>query len=261
MYANCFAQAPQDPRDLTYRQIKHEWDVFTRNPATVTFVVEDRSRVELERVCGCGQMVFVQQDFADWVHETRKPGINGEAARQDKQHLLDFRQMRSANSSKGVIGLVTRWHSGTEGSFPESFRAGVRAVLYRGMMDFFLGFKFREIIGETNGHQAFQYAQDAGFRVLNRFSDYYSVPNTPEPRYGLVHITREQALQNDATRISQLFVDYRAPRLHLNETSRELLQLAMLGYGDSEIARLTGCSLKGIQKRWYVLSALERSNP
>lgn len=267
MYKNCFAEAPQHRGDPIFRQIEHEWNTFTwskeadanRRESSVTFVVENVGVNGARGVCGCAQIVFVSEAFAESIIARPRPGINMEAANEDVVHLLNNAQVEEANSGTGLNALITRWHSGTRSRFAEQFRLRVQTRLYQGIMSFFLGYRFQRLIGETNGPEAKQLAEESGFTALPHHEPPSSASSGEPQQYGTVYINRRLAYSKPSAHASHLFNDFQVPRLHLNLESRELLQLAVLGYSDSTIAGLLGRQLSAIRKRWHVLSALEAS--
>ena len=73
-YENCFFQ--QRTVAAIWETVRHEWKVLLENDAAVSMVVEDAERPAGRRIVGCGQLVFVTDEFVAWMKSLPRPSLN-----------------------------------------------------------------------------------------------------------------------------------------------------------------------------------------
>ena len=238
--------------------IKREWDVVMANPTTVSMLVEDQQRIPTRRLVGFGQIVFVTDAFVRWARTDMGPWLNARVTRRPPDGswpILDIKALRRANSGDGVNGLIARWLTAHFLSSEEELR--VRSYISRHPFPPHRGYRYKEVLVEAIGEDSIRRAINAGFRVRNDYGAFYQEnPLLPPPaeRPCVLSITRAEAVADEGTLIDQLFA-YTPPCVFFKAHEQELLNLALAGASDEQIAGALCVSTEAIKARWLTIFA------
>ena len=239
--------------DVGFRAIiKREWRVLMRNPITLTMVVEDKERRPGECIVGIAQAVFVTSQFVHWAKTDMVPWVNAHITRplpDGSWPLLNPEEVREANSGNGLNVLLTRWGIAHSLSHEEGLR--VRAYMNRNSLSFHRGYNLREILVEAIGEDAQQLALNVGFHLRNDYAMFYRDHPSPPPdkRPILMGVTREEALAKEGSFVSYMFT-YTPPRFFFKSHEQDMLNWALLGASDKEIADRQGITLEAVKGQW-----------
>ena len=238
--------------------MQREWDVLLRNPTTLSLILEDKDLPEGERIVGCGQAVFITEEFARLARCGLPPWMNAHVtrARPDGSYpyLLDLKGIRAANSGVGLNLLTTRLTI-TADRYSLADSNYIRRFLYDAGSLLTHGYKIKEAFIEATGEAAKAESLRAGYRVLNDYGAYYEqqgVEPSPSARPCLLHLTRTEALLHEGTIVSYLFA-YTPPRIFFTPREQELLCLAATGVEDDEAAQRLHLTKWTVQARWQAI--------
>jgi len=239
--------------------VAHEWRVLLENPATLSLIVEDRTRGGGRRVVGCAQLAFVSEAFVRRVTRGDRPWVNVQATRpmaDGSWPLLTPAQVRQAHAGVGLFALITRWRradtlqSGDEKRQVHTFMDAAFQALTR-------GYRYREVLLEAIGDEARRQAWEAGFAERADYADFYCA-NPPAPpddgRPYLMGITREEAAAREGCLMGHFFTAL-PPRLGLSPGEQELLFRCLQDESDEEIANALGITPSAVKKRWLTVYA------
>jgi hypothetical protein len=243
--------APPPDSAPTAQALRHEWQVFMSNRATLTMVVEDRSRPADLRIVGIAQNIFVADRFVEYVSSGTPPGVNKHASRplpDGSWPLLTPEELRRQNAHEGVNCLTTHWNwAHLESSVEEEV---VRSYIDRHFDLWCFGYNYKRLLIGAVGTWNAEVLKRAGYVVLADYQDYYrgSLPAADYRPY-LLHITREQARAREGVKVNQYF-RLAGPQLDLAPEAQEVLFHAVLGYSNEEISGLLNISAGALKKRW-----------
>lgn len=196
--------------------------------------------------------VFVDADFAAVLERTEgvRPGHLAVAEYvAEGTGLLDLEQIREAQKGGGLNFVVLHSHffglGGTETRFAQEVEMASQALFSS-----LRGYHLRSFYHESVDSTLFGWLRSAGLRPVpaRRRRD------KTEPERQLFRITREEAEHEPGARISALFVEYRA-LFGLKGTFRDLLEVAMRGSTDKQIAEALSLSVPAVKRRWERLYA------
>jgi hypothetical protein len=249
-YRTCFPneQANKDLRT----SVKQEWDVLLAHPATTTILIEDAERAVDRRVVGCGQSVFITEQFVHFLESGLPPWVNQHATQplpDGSWPLLSPKEIGRANGREGLHGLLTRWTILDDLSSEDAMK--VRVFMHAAFYVFTGGYKLKALWVQATGPVALQEALRAGFRLVEDYADYYYRQESPSPDSHpyLLKITREEALALEGSLISHAFA-YTPPRCYFKEREQEVLILARHGLSSAAIAEELNVTVWTINKRW-----------
>jgi hypothetical protein len=223
---------------------RQSWQRLFRNPFFATAVLEASPPIQCNRLVGFGASVLIAPAFADAELADPRPDINSRfiAAIHAGQPALPARQeVAEANAGPGIdiIILCSRtWRY--ELLNPEQSHEA-QHLLAASFTERHAGFRVRRILCETAHARARAYLERSFvFRVVAEFPDQGRI---------LHCVTRESANAAAASLGNGLF-NYREPSLHLRDSDQELLQAALAGATDQELAATLRLQPSAVKARW-----------
>ena len=240
------------PREIAYR----EWRILLTNPSTLSMVVEDEERPQGARLVGYAQSVFVSDAFVQWARSTMPPYVNTHATNKlpdGSWPLLSQAEIRAANSGGGLNALTTHW-GWAEPPLTADEGPVVRDFIHDKFPFYARGYNYKEIMVEVSGDKNREMCEQMGLRLRRDYAEYYRTTPPPEPDLHpyLMSLTREEALGSEGSRMSRNFV-YTPPRIFFDRRDQEVLQMALSGMQDEEIANALGVGQAAVAKRWLKL--------
>ena len=225
------------------------WNGLLEHPSFHATVIESDGEIAGHQIVGCGMGIFVTAAFADAVTASPRPGLNSRiiaAIAAGERILLGRDEIAEGNAGSGLdfVNLYGTWRDGimTEGQL-----ADVHALLGRGFVEHFAGFRFNRVLKEAIGDSRIAFARATGtYRLLAEF---------PECESALAVVTRESALAAPYSVAASIY-RHRAPVLRLRPAEQELLMAALSGKTDAELSSDLALSLEATKKRW--LSIFDR---
>ena len=218
-----------------------------------TAVVFEEVNGTCVRLLGAAVGTFVAQDFLQEVKTPPFFWATPELLRRVKRGqspVLSDKQVREENSTSGLSLYV--WHTGV--SVDDNKRPEVQAALVGEFVRQYRGYRIKELIQQAESLENFHGMRSAGGMRVNPgdgcFEDYWEigpVDVVKEPQ--LVGITAEIAHRVKASWVSTLF-NYQLPSFGFTRGEQSLLDCALGGGTDEEIADRMSVSLSAVKKTW-----------
>jgi hypothetical protein len=207
-----------------------------------------------ETIIALGAAVFITDDFLETQKKMPQPGAaerilasalgpNSPVLRPPAIHRLSERHGLS------VAVVLHQWDRANTGRDIES---EIRIQLTKAFLNDFRGYRLRELLTEVLGEEELRWAVSGGFMLRHGYDDWYRAHQGPTPRRYLIGADRKEALSVEGTILTLLF-HYREPVCRFSRSERRLLQVAVTGATDSDIAAALGISLSVVKKRWTAI--------
>lgn len=232
------------------------WRYLLLRGALISAVVEDHDRALEDRILAAGMTYIVTQEFMEEVRKSRRPTLGHvlvDALTNGRCPALDRAGVRNANSSVGLnLAFQGILKPGIEAD--EQFGM-VLDRLTRAFFEFKAGYKIKQAVTEAIGEQELQLHYAVGGRALDVQPILNADPALPSslPSFR-IWLHREAALNDPGSQFCRLFL-YSPPRFFFSEKEQVLLQQAMQGMTDEELASTLGVSLSTVKKRWQSVYA------
>lgn len=232
------------------------WRRWLQEDRMVMAVIEDGLRPPAARLVGFGASVFVTDEFAQEAKTTGAPYPTARIVQRwlaGDAPLLDADGVRRANSGEGLTQFVTHctWRPALA---PDEARL-VKATLIEALLFFYRGYRLNELLQEVYSEEERARGEAIGAWVINDYRAFYAThPEAlppPDRRPYLIGISREEV--RDGSYGSPLFF-YSPPRFFLKPGEQAMLQLALLGRADGDMAQALNVSLSTVHKRWRAVS-------
>jgi hypothetical protein len=228
------------------------WRWLLRNKRLTNCIIESPELAGGRRIAAFGATVFVSRAFADAEIAEPRPGTTArmiESIAAGRPVVLSKPQVRAANTRGGLdlLALYSTWRKG----LPPGQVTQVRVLLAEiGLMQH-AGYRLRRVLQELPDSSHIQAARE--WRVF-RFLEYRKLPqaasrNPSNPDRALAVAEMEDALSNPGSVAAMLF-NYREPVLKLRESHQALLEAALGGLTDEELAATLGLKIAAVKKRW-----------
>jgi hypothetical protein len=234
------------------------WSGLLSSQSAISSVVEDLDLAAGNRLRGYGVSVFLTDEFVQHAKTPPLFWIGPELLRtlpQNDSPILDLTAIRRTNSSDGLNLFV--WELDLRATFGDEFLA-VGTQLIRSFFQDHSGFKIKEVIGQHPFGRVFRAAvQVGGWLVQNRRCEYAPLQNPDAIERArapfVLGLTRELAHEHPGW-LSALF-DYRSPRLFLTPGEQRMLNAALDGRTDDQLAEVLAVSISAVKKCWQSVYA------
>ncbi len=252
---NHFAFKPDEYPDLV-----EFWKFLIANSMAVSAVVIDHLNERESRVVGFGMSVFTTDEFADEMGESLSPYL----ARQIFERwlkgngplpILNAQQIKQANSTTGLnIGVIHRgWINAQPELTVEDFEIGPK--LYEVFAALTVGYRLNRLQVEVYGEVDRERLQSFGYRCRTDYADHFEHGFPPPPPGNdpfLMELTTGEILQRPYGASTPFFL-HRTPKIYYTTQEQQLLQRAIFGESDAEIARSLKISISTVHKRWRMI--------
>jgi hypothetical protein len=230
------------------------WCALLRRESIISAVVEDLERNDRDRALALGVSVFVTDEFLRRVKTPPLFWIGPELIRhilQNNSPILDSAAIRRANSGEGLNSFV--WEADIRSTEKTEFLA-VATKLGQAFVELHAGFMIKEAIAQHPCGRMFRLAvQFGGWFLQSPSGEYVQLrhPEAEESVHGpfVLGLTRELAREHPGSWLSTIF-DYRSPRCFFTRAEQRLLNSALSGRTDEEIADVLAVSLSAVKKCW-----------
>lgn len=228
------------------------WRETLEGRSGTSAVVEDTDRLERSRIVAWGLSVFVSDSFMIDVKTRLPPYVGLHLLRRwsdGHSPILTLSEIRRANEGDG-LNILALHHGWLENTAPDQVIAA-QQKLAESFNAYHAGYKVKEFLHEVYGAESVRHYRNIGVLLRKEYAD-QPTPTPPpppgrEPR--LVGITREEALSRPGTLAMGIFL-YAPPRFGFTNGERDLLQQALDGRTDEELAQVLHVSLATVKKRW-----------
>lgn len=218
-------------------------------------VMEDQFAPEGQKIVWfCGK-VFISDEYAHFLKVEAAPFVGTQvlgAWRKGRLPLLTQAEIRRANSGDGVNILVL--NSGAPARMLEGDNLTVLADRVVDFSWYFSsGYKCKEMLEEFYDDFTWRWAENSGFRLRTDYGRYYETHQDERPAvdqtprlYG-VNARESQAMPGS---LASLIFRYNTPKFRFRAGEQELLNEALLGETDDDLARSLGVASVTVRKRW-----------
>lgn len=248
------------------RDLLSLWRELVTAKAANAMVMEDVRAVPGERIVWFCFKVFVTDVFATHMKTDAPPFVGRyvvELARAGQSPLLNFQQLRKANSPGqcGVNLLVLN-----SGAPPRVFAQGLWNLIAGKVVEFTPlcagGYRLNELLIEVYDDFGTTWVEGTGMRLRNAYEAYFARENTSPLRHAngavvvprLYGISKAEADAAYGTAFSAIF-HRQTPRYRFSHAEQELLQWALFGESDAELAGSLSISQASVRKRWVGIYA------
>ena len=222
------------------------WHLLLKHAAFRHAAIESDPPIKGHRIIGFGASVFVTPEFAERELANPQPDINSrviESIHTGRSVLLTREQIGLANAGQGadLVILYGTWLEDLLDAaqiLEATVASGASAVACHA------GYRMRRILQETGCRTEEEIAGQTG--VFKRHAEF--------PGSGRVLFTSglEVVAHAPGTGLQMGFV-YREPVLRLRESEQELLEAALAGHTDEELASVLGLSVTAVKARWRAI--------
>lgn len=238
-----------------YKALPRLYEFLIHERCMRSSVLEEYARGTKKTPIAFGTSVFINPELAESVKQQSAPGLTDTVVERylDKEPtILDPAGVAAANAADGVVLLITQVGWNRHASPPDW--GVLRKHLARSFMAAHSGYQIKELIAEGPAWQR-QQAIALGMRLRNTYEAYYGKhPEIPaDVRIEMFGLTREEALSAPILTPAALIFSYTAPRLGLTLRDQELLEHALYGKTDEELAAGLCLSVSAVKKRWLAL--------
>jgi hypothetical protein len=219
------------------------WKQVVHNPFFASAFLEANPAIHGYRLIGFGCSVLVSPAFADAEIRNPRPDINSRiiaSIHAGRSVLATWNEVARANAREGVDVLVLCGSWRDEILSPAE-RYDVQTILATSFTDWHRGFRIRRIIFETTDEPSREFAErSVVYRTVAAF-----------PELGrVIHLMTSESVKAAPASLGNILFSYREPLLGLRCSDQELLQAALVGATDVEIARHLGVTLGAVKARW-----------
>jgi hypothetical protein len=220
------------------------WQRLFRNPFFATAVLEASPPIQGNRLVGFGASMLVTPAFADTELAPPRPDINSRilAGVHAGETVLPTRQeVAEANAGAGIDVVVLCGRTWRYELLNPEQSHEAQHLLAISFAEWHAGFRMHRVLCESAAPRAREYLQRSlVFRIVAEF---------PAQGRALHCMTHESANTVAASLGTGLF-NFREPRLRLRDSDQELLQAALSGATDQELAAALGLQQAAVKARW-----------
>jgi hypothetical protein len=226
------------------------------------FTFEEHNDAGTVRPFACAIMGFITDNFLQRSKQPPYFWVGPEIARltrTGKTPFLSDEQLREANALRGLN--TTTWLWGI--SLRDILRPEIRMYTMEAFHTELRGFRLAHLMGQATGMEELESILRSGGLLLSATGEVLDQPNTPLEHVvrnpHLFVMTRELLASQIGSWTSSLFV-YQEPRIGFSRSEQGLLEVALRGGTDEELARELDISLSAVKKTWRSVYAV-REHP
>jgi DNA-binding CsgD family transcriptional regulator len=233
------------------------WRYLLSNGMAISAVVIDLDRPLAKQVVGFGMSTFPTDEFVEEARTTLSPYyarhiFDRWVTGASNLPLFDACQIRHRNSSNGLNIAVIHRGWGTAGTHldPNEFQIGPK--LYESFVALNSGYNLNCLHVEVYGELDKQRLSGFGLKCLTDYKRSFEAGFPPPPagcHPYLMEATAAEILARPYHATTALFLR-RPPRIYFSSQEQALLQQAILGERDGEIALSLGIAVSTVHKRW-----------
>ncbi|HEY1902783.1 MAG TPA: hypothetical protein VGG56_10150 [Terracidiphilus sp.] len=219
------------------------WKQMVRSPFFASALLSADPAIRGHRLIGFGCSIPVLKAFVDAEIANPRPDINSRAIAgidAGRPVLATWNEVARANARDGVDILILfgSWH---DEILSPAERYDVQTILASSFTEWHRGYRIKRIIFETADEPARDFAErSVVYRTVAAF-----------PECGRVlHLMTSESVKAAPASLGNILFGYREPLLGLRYSDQELLQAALSGTTDLEIAADLGVTFAAVKARW-----------
>ena len=250
---------------IGYNRAIEVWRKLMRSRSFQAAVIEANPPIAGHRIVAFGAAAFVSRAFAEEELSNPRPGLNARiiaSIASGQPVVLNDHQLRFANT-EGGLDLVILYGTWRKDVLSVEHVSEAQMLLTLSFQLLYQGFRFHRLTSECTDEVETKYLEsNPGWRTVSDYSEFYAKhPDILPNRHNtLVVATAEHATRIAGSVLKMLF-QYREPVLRLRQTDRDLLNAAITGLTDEELARHLDVPLPALKKRWRSLFELASAHP
>lgn len=242
--------------DAERAELVKMWSKLFLSGSALANVIENPNHSPDSRIVGFGLSVFVSDEFVEEMTTSLPSYVNKQVLSKwtnGNSPVLSPSEIKKANSGNGLnwLGLGMSWGE-TCLNLEEQFHVSNKMMeaLFEQIRGYQLKQFFKEVYGEENRQKFMAF----GAHLKNDYQEFWESDSSEEQRPYLMGVTREEAFSpcRDGTHVCALFV-YTPPRFYFNNVEQELLQRALFGETDAELAGALCRSLWTVKTQWLTI--------
>jgi hypothetical protein len=240
-----------------YNRAINAWRDLMRSTSFHSAVIEADPPVAGHRIVAFGASVFVSRVFADEKISNPSPGLNAciiASIAAGQAVVLNKAELRSANT-EGGLDLVVLYGNWRKDMISEQV-SEAQMLLTSSFLQLHRGFRLNRLIFESmdEGERKSYIEASGAWQTISDFSEFYSEhPNTHWNRGRSLGLTTRNEAFRSPGNITALLFQYNEPVLRLQEADQQLLNAALTGLTDEELALNLAIRLPTVKKRWRAL--------
>ncbi len=252
--------------DRILGELPRVWRCLIREDALNAVVVERSGHAGPNPVCFGASVIVTDDWFADALRG-REPYLTArtvDAEMSGHTPILRPRAIAQLNAASGLNVLVLH-HGETREPLSVENRAALRFRMWRSFIDVTRGYQMKALAQEFWDEIDPEYVVQGWGRVVTDYAEYFSARGLPLPPIGhrphLLAATRDEVRARPGDIASPLFV-YTPPRICFSRAEQRLLQGALQGLTDHDLAARLRLTLATIKTTWRnIYSRVHRFAP
>ncbi|MBL8163070.1 MAG: hypothetical protein JNJ61_13880 [Anaerolineae bacterium] len=219
---------------------------YWRQGSLITTVFEDLDKRE---IVGLSIEVFIRDTFLEEIRVFPKPYLREELIRRElagQSVVLSMAEAQVENASNGLNLFFINDPLPLHTLSADEFRA--IDVQWGEILYDYRACNLKTITWECYSEQSLEMGLSCGMKQIA----YPAQHDGTAARVHLTSITREQALSQYGTHVSQMFI-YAPARFQFTGGQQELLRRALMGETDEALSEGLYLSLSAIKKRWLAI--------
>jgi hypothetical protein len=244
----------------TWNALPAFWEGLIAENVTPFFVVEDTDAPPKEAIVAFSHIVFVEPSFIEELKTSLPPFVGAQLAARildQRSPVLNEEAIGRGNGGSGLYAIPPQASFHFEGLSPAGFHA-VYSMYMEAFQWAIRGYRLNELLCDPFGNEALQWLLRGGFRQRRDYADFFQAAGMPVPpdnvRPYLVSLTATEAHESYGQWVSNAF-SYSPPSFDLRRSQRRLLQYALRGDTDEEVAAALGISPWTVKKTWQDIYA------
>ncbi|MGV3616637.1 MAG: hypothetical protein ACO1SV_15020 [Fimbriimonas sp.] len=240
------------------------WERMLRLDSVVARVFEDATNPATPRRISSHICVYVKPSFADELRAGREPFLGRRVVQrflEDESVLLSPKGIRRAHEGRG-LDIVSLHSLYLDSQLGDIGPLEHREATSRSFFQIHQGIRIWQFLRDVYSPGAAIHDKNTGMRIRSRYEHLYGSNFEPSVRKPyLFGIDRQEALSVPGLMVERLFPEH-TPILNLRPLHRELLNRALFGETDEDLAESLGLSLAAIKSRWKaVYTHIEQQCP
>lgn len=215
------------------------WMWLTAQGLAISTIVNQVSTGAEEMAVAFSAYVFVSDEFVENLSKG-KPWIAGQLCR-NRSFILSRSQIAEANATEG-LNICVLHHAYPGRALDELPATEIQELMPQLLHHYAAGYRLKSYTKEAFGTRYRDWLVSSGMRI-------HATTCTGS---FLVGISRKEAELMAGARISTMFVTT-TPKLGFSTAAQEMLNLALTGQTDEDLATDLGLSLSAIKKRWNAI--------
>ncbi len=236
-----------------FARLSNVWNELLRRELIISSVVEDLDREQEDRLVGFALCTFLTDWFTRHAKTPPLFWIGPELIRrmdENESPILDYFGIRAANSGDGLNLFV--WEADARATTELGFLAVV-TELGKAFVECHSGFNVKQVIGQQPRSLIQAAVRGGSWFVHHQTGEYVAPYDSAAVGWArspfILGLSRELAHKLPGSLLSPLFCRA-CPRVFFTRAEQRLLNVALSGGTDREIADALEVSLPGVKRCW-----------